>query len=97
VEVGLALWIATVVVTFLTGNPNLIPTMVLTGSFLVEQVKRSVGLPGDSARCHLLAGLSPAGEWTDLFAGEVHLGPSVVDRPVPLTEIPAYRRSPLPQ
>lgn len=33
--IGLALWIATVVVTFLTGNPNLIPTMVLTGSFLV--------------------------------------------------------------
>jgi protease PrsW len=33
--VGLALWIATVVVIFLTGNPNLIPTLVLLGSFLV--------------------------------------------------------------
>jgi RsiW-degrading membrane proteinase PrsW (M82 family) len=33
--VGLALWVATVLVTFLTGNPNLIPTLVLLGSFLV--------------------------------------------------------------
>jgi len=33
--IGLVLWIATVVVTFLTGNPNLIPTLVLLGSFLV--------------------------------------------------------------
>ena len=33
--VGLVLWVATVVVTFLTGNPNLIPTIVLLGSFLV--------------------------------------------------------------
>jgi RsiW-degrading membrane proteinase PrsW (M82 family) len=33
--VGLLLWLATVVVTFLTGNPNLIPTLVLLGSFLV--------------------------------------------------------------
>ena len=33
--VGLALWLATVVVTLLTGNPNLIPTLVLLGSFLV--------------------------------------------------------------
>ena len=33
--VGLALWVATVVVIFLTGNPNLIPTLVLLGSFLV--------------------------------------------------------------
>jgi len=33
--VGLALWLATVVVTFLTSNPNLIPTLVLLGSFLV--------------------------------------------------------------
>lgn len=32
---GLALWLATVVVTFITGNPNLIPTLVLLGSFLV--------------------------------------------------------------
>lgn len=32
---GLALWVATGVVTFLTGNPNLIPTLVLLGSFLV--------------------------------------------------------------
>ena len=32
---GLALWLLTVVVTFLTGNPNLIPTLVLLGSFLV--------------------------------------------------------------
>jgi RsiW-degrading membrane proteinase PrsW (M82 family) len=32
---GLALWLATVVVTYLTGNINLVPTMVLLGSFLV--------------------------------------------------------------
>jgi RsiW-degrading membrane proteinase PrsW (M82 family) len=32
---GLALWLGTVVVTLLTGNPNLIPTLVLLGSFLV--------------------------------------------------------------
>jgi RsiW-degrading membrane proteinase PrsW (M82 family) len=32
---GLALWILTVIVTFVTGNPNLIPTLVLLGSFLV--------------------------------------------------------------
>ncbi|SCE93950.1 PrsW family intramembrane metalloprotease [Micromonospora mirobrigensis] len=33
--VGLALWLATVVIIFVTGNPNLIPTLVLLGSFLV--------------------------------------------------------------
>jgi protease PrsW len=33
--VGLALWLATVLVTLITGNPNLIPTLVLLGSFLV--------------------------------------------------------------
>src|SRR5690242_14322497 len=33
--VGLMLWTATVLVTFITGNPNLIPTVVLLGSFLV--------------------------------------------------------------
>lgn len=32
---GLLLWAATVAVTFLTGNTNLIPTIVLLGSFLV--------------------------------------------------------------
>jgi RsiW-degrading membrane proteinase PrsW (M82 family) len=32
---GFALWLLTVVVTFATGNPNLIPTLVLLGSFLV--------------------------------------------------------------
>jgi RsiW-degrading membrane proteinase PrsW (M82 family) len=32
---GLLLWVATVVITLLTGNPNLIPTLVLLGSFLV--------------------------------------------------------------
>ncbi|WP_094745606.1 MULTISPECIES: PrsW family glutamic-type intramembrane protease [Kitasatospora] len=32
---GLLLWIATVAVTFLTGNSNLVPTIVLLGSFLV--------------------------------------------------------------
>jgi RsiW-degrading membrane proteinase PrsW (M82 family) len=32
---GLALWIAAVVVTVLTGNPNLVPTVILLGSFLV--------------------------------------------------------------
>jgi len=32
---GLALWIATVVVTFLTLNPNLVPTLIMIGSFLV--------------------------------------------------------------
>ncbi|WP_329793449.1 PrsW family glutamic-type intramembrane protease [Lentzea sp. DG1S-22] len=33
--VGLALWVATVVITFGTRNTNLIPTIVLLGSFLV--------------------------------------------------------------
>ncbi|HEY0495768.1 MAG TPA: PrsW family glutamic-type intramembrane protease [Kutzneria sp.] len=32
---GLVLWLLTVVVTFLTGNPTLVPTLVLLGSFLV--------------------------------------------------------------
>jgi protease PrsW len=32
---GLVLWVLSVVVTFLTGNPNLVPTVVLLGSFLV--------------------------------------------------------------
>jgi protease PrsW len=32
---GLVLWLATVATTFATGNPNLIPTLVLLGSFLV--------------------------------------------------------------
>ncbi len=32
---GLVLWALTAVVTFVTGNPNLIPTLVLLGSFLV--------------------------------------------------------------
>jgi RsiW-degrading membrane proteinase PrsW (M82 family) len=32
---GLVLWVLTVVVTFITGNPNLVPTLVLLGSFLV--------------------------------------------------------------
>jgi protease PrsW len=32
---GLVLWVLTVVVTLFTGNPNLIPTLVLLGSFLV--------------------------------------------------------------
>lgn len=33
--VGLVLWLATVVVVFATGNPKLVPTLVLLGSFLV--------------------------------------------------------------
>src|SRR5918992_4501989 len=32
---GLALWVATVVVTFITENANLVPTIILLGSFLV--------------------------------------------------------------
>jgi protease PrsW len=32
---GLGLWVATVVVTFITQNPNLVPTIILLGSFLV--------------------------------------------------------------
>src|SRR5260221_9224466 len=32
---GLLLWVASVVVTALTGNTNLIPTIVLLGNFLV--------------------------------------------------------------
>ncbi|AUY54164.1 PrsW family intramembrane metalloprotease [Streptomyces sp. CB01881] len=32
---GLLLWVATVAVTFVTGNSNLVPTIVLLGSFLV--------------------------------------------------------------
>lgn len=34
----------------------------------------------------------PAGEWSDFFTGERHHGPAVVNRPVPLDEIPVYRR-----
>jgi RsiW-degrading membrane proteinase PrsW (M82 family) len=33
--IGLALWVATVVITYATGNANLIPTIVLLGSFLI--------------------------------------------------------------
>ncbi|SER72642.1 Membrane proteinase PrsW, cleaves anti-sigma factor RsiW, M82 family [Lentzea xinjiangensis] len=33
--IGLALWVATVVITYVTQNTNLIPTIVLLGSFLV--------------------------------------------------------------
>jgi RsiW-degrading membrane proteinase PrsW (M82 family) len=33
--VGLLLWVLSAVVTYATGNPNLIPTLVLLGSFLV--------------------------------------------------------------
>jgi len=32
---GLGLWLAMVVVTFVTGNLNLVPTIILLGSFLV--------------------------------------------------------------
>ena len=32
---GLLLWAATVLVTFWTGNANLVPTVILLGSFLV--------------------------------------------------------------
>jgi protease PrsW len=32
---GLLLWAATVVVSFWTANPNLVPTVILLGSFLV--------------------------------------------------------------
>lgn len=32
---GLSLWVATVVTTFVTGNVNLVPTIILLGSFLV--------------------------------------------------------------
>jgi hypothetical protein len=33
--VGLLLWVASVVVTFVTDNTNLVPTVILLGSFLV--------------------------------------------------------------
>src|SRR4029450_5927701 len=33
--VGLLLWVASVAVTFWTGNSNLVPTVILLGSFLV--------------------------------------------------------------
>src|SRR5438105_75599 len=32
---GLGLWVAAVLVTLLTGNANLVPTIILLGSFLV--------------------------------------------------------------
>ena len=32
---GLTLWVATVVVTFVTGNVNLVPSIILLGSFLI--------------------------------------------------------------
>jgi 1,3-alpha-isomaltosidase len=34
----------------------------------------------------------PEGEWEDYFTGARHTGPAVVKRPVPLDEIPVYRR-----
>jgi alpha-glucosidase (family GH31 glycosyl hydrolase) len=34
----------------------------------------------------------PAGVWEDFFTGTRHTGPTIVERPVPLTEIPVYRR-----
>ncbi|MGW3965851.1 PrsW family intramembrane metalloprotease [Amycolatopsis sp. NPDC005003] len=33
--IGLLLWVLSVIVTYATGNPNLLPTLVLLGSFLV--------------------------------------------------------------
>src|SRR5437879_374158 len=33
---GLLLWLASIAVVFITGNPNLVPTIVLLGSFLVS-------------------------------------------------------------
>ncbi|HWJ53036.1 MAG TPA: PrsW family intramembrane metalloprotease [Propionibacteriaceae bacterium] len=33
--IGLGLWVATVLITFATGNPNLVPTIILLGSFLI--------------------------------------------------------------
>jgi 1,3-alpha-isomaltosidase len=36
----------------------------------------------------------PAGRWRDLFTGTVHDGPVLMRRPVPLEEIPVYRRLP---
>ena len=33
--VGLVLWVATVLITFSTGNPALVPTIILLGSFLI--------------------------------------------------------------
>jgi RsiW-degrading membrane proteinase PrsW (M82 family) len=32
---GLALWVATVLITFATGNPNLVPTIIFLGSFVI--------------------------------------------------------------
>ena len=32
---GIFLWLASVLVTFITGNPNLVPTVIMVGSFLV--------------------------------------------------------------
>jgi ABC-type sugar transport system permease subunit len=34
----------------------------------------------------------PAGEWEDYFTGSPHTGPTVVERAVPLDEIPVFRR-----
>lgn len=34
----------------------------------------------------------PAGEWTDCYSGEQHVGPAVVDRTVGLNEIAVFRR-----
>jgi alpha-glucosidase (family GH31 glycosyl hydrolase) len=35
----------------------------------------------------------PAGDWEDYFSGERHTGPAVIERAVPLDEIPVFRRS----
>src|SRR5690242_4999323 len=63
---GLLLWIASVVVTGLTGNLNMIPTIVLLGSFLVpataviwylDHYHSDTVTPGLAARAFIVGGV----------------------------------------
>src|SRR3954464_1717908 len=63
---GLLLWIASVVVTALTGNVNMIPTVVLLGSFLVpataviwylDHYHSEVVTPALAARAFIVGGV----------------------------------------
>lgn len=50
--------------------------------------------PGNPrSRCALRTVWLPPGEWIDFYSGEVHSGPTTIERLVPLDEIPLYVRA----
>src|SRR6266481_7991329 len=64
--IGLGLFIATAIILFLTGNPNLYPTVILIGNFLVPVVfvaflydhqHLSSFTPETIGRCFILGGI----------------------------------------